>query len=90
MYISCNASQTEEKERILVKFIVYAFFFSILNLSYFTRFFPPFDLVKFYPFLPSTPFETHFNPFVNTGNYAKKEQDKKKVFFESDSLLLWT
>ena len=30
------------------------------------RFFPPLDLVKFYPSLPFPPFDTHFNPLSST------------------------
>ena len=32
----------------------------------FTRFSPPLDLVKFYPSLPSPPFEIYFNPLSST------------------------
>ena len=48
-------------------------FVVILNLSRFTRFYPPLDLVNFYPFLPFPHFQTNFNPFSFTATNTHQE-----------------
>ena len=66
MEILCNTPQNEGKD-LFGKIYDKGSFVPISNLSEFTRYFPPLDLVKFFPSLPSPPFETHFNPLSSTG-----------------------
>ena len=66
MSISCNTSQKAKYFFLFFINLCFTHFCRNFKLFEFTRFFPPFDLVKYYPFLPFPPFETHFNPLSST------------------------
>ena len=67
MKILCNIHQKEGKD-FLGEIYDLRSFVPISNLSEFTHYFPPLNLVKFNPSLPSPPFETHFNSLSSTAS----------------------
>ena len=68
MSISCKTSEKEGKETILSKFMLNKIFDNF-KLVVIYAFFPPLDLVKFYPSLTFPSFETNLNSLSSTEEY---------------------
>ena len=66
MDIPCKTSQKEKNKKHLVKFLVYAVLSQFPTCCYSRAF--PLPLNWSSSILPFPPFETHFNPLVNTGS----------------------
>ena len=72
--MQCNTLQKKGNLFLLKKSMIYTVFSKFQTCHNLHFFPPPLDLVKFYPSIPSPPFETHFNPFSSTvPQYAQQD-----------------